>query len=213
MVRANNLKRMTLSQLRRMKIWRTAAAEWGCGLAMALTLQAADFIAGVDFSHLGFFETRGIRYQESGQPRDALSLLRSRGIQCVRLRLFTSNAAQAQADPYNYLNNLDYTLPLALRVKNSGLQLMLDFHYSDTWADPGHQAKPAAWTNLPFTELVSALRAYNSNCIAVLKAAGAMPDFVQVGNEITSGMLWAARTTPRCNGPSLANCSRLPSRA
>ena len=108
----------------------------------------------------------------------------------MRLRLFTSSAAQAQADPYNYINNLDYTLPLAQRVKNAGLQLMLDFHYSDTWADPGQQTKPAAWAGLTFTQLTQQMRQYNSNCIAAFKAAGAMPDYVQVGNEIISGLLW-----------------------
>ncbi len=108
----------------------------------------------------------------------------------MRLRLFTSSPAQAQADLYNYTNNLDYTLPLALRVKNAGLQFMLDFHYSDTWADPGHQAKPAAWANLTFSQLVAQLRQYSSNCVATFKAAGVTPDYVQVGNEITSGLLW-----------------------
>jgi arabinogalactan endo-1,4-beta-galactosidase len=67
---------------------------------------------------------------------------------------------------------------------------MLDFHYSDTWADPGHQRKPVAWTNLVFAELVQEVHDYSSNCIATFKAAGAMPDYVQIGNEITSGMLW-----------------------
>jgi arabinogalactan endo-1,4-beta-galactosidase len=67
---------------------------------------------------------------------------------------------------------------------------MIDFHYSDTWADPGHQAIPSAWTNLTFAQLVPQMRSYSSNAIASFNAAGAMPDFVQVGNEITSGMLW-----------------------
>lgn len=62
----------------------------------------------------------------------------------MRLRLYTSSAAQAYADPYNCTNNLDYTLPLAVRVKSAGLKLLLDFHFPDTWADAAHQAKPAA---------------------------------------------------------------------
>jgi len=149
-----------------------------------------DFIAGVDLSHLTFFEDRGINYREHGQVGDALILLRSRGINCVRLRLFTSSAAQAQADPYNYTNNLTYNLPLAIRVKNAGLKFLLDFHYSDTWADPAHQTKPAAWVNLNFTQLKAQMRNYNSNTIAAFAAVGAMPDYVQVGNEITPGFLW-----------------------
>jgi arabinogalactan endo-1,4-beta-galactosidase len=106
------------------------------------------------------------------------------------LRLFTSSDAQAQADPYDYINNLEYTVPLAVRVKSAGLKFMLDFHYSDTWADPGHQAMPLVWTNLTFVQLVQAMHDYNSNCIAAFRTAGAMPDYVQVGNEITDGMLW-----------------------
>lgn len=151
---------------------------------------AADFIAGADLSHLKFFEDRGVSYRVNGQVQDALTILKNRGINCVRLRLFTSSAAQAQADPYNYLNNLSYTVPLAVRVKNAGMKLLLDFHYSDSWADPGKQTKPAAWTNLNAAALETQIRDYSSNAIATLAAAGALPDFVQVGNEITGGLLW-----------------------
>jgi arabinogalactan endo-1,4-beta-galactosidase len=151
---------------------------------------AGDFVAGADFSHLAFFESRGITYRDAGQAQDGLAILKRQGLKCVRLRLFTSSTAQAQADPYNYINNLDYTLPLAQRVKNAGLQFMLDFHYSDTWADPGHQTKPAAWSSLTFTQLTQQMRQYNSNCVAAFKAAGAMPDYIQVGNEIIGGLLW-----------------------
>jgi arabinogalactan endo-1,4-beta-galactosidase len=152
--------------------------------------QGADFISGADVSHLCFFEERGVIYQEAGQPQDALEMLRRHCLTCVRLRLFTSSAEQAQADPYDCINNLAYTLPLAVRAKKAGLQLMLDFHYSDTWADPGHQTKPAAWTNLAFPLLEEQMYEYNRNCLAAFKAAGAMPEFVEVGNEITSGLLW-----------------------
>jgi arabinogalactan endo-1,4-beta-galactosidase len=151
---------------------------------------AMEFLAGADLSHLAFFENRGISYRVNGQAQDALVILKNRGLNCVRLRLFTSSAAQAQADPYNYTNNLAYTLPLAVRVKNAGLKLLLDFHYSDSWADPGKQTKPAAWTNLNFAQLKSQIRDYSSNTIAAFNAAGALPDFVQVGNEITPGLLW-----------------------
>jgi arabinogalactan endo-1,4-beta-galactosidase len=157
---------------------------------------AAPFIAGADFSHLVFLENRGVAYKAGGQTQDALAILKNSGLNCVRLRLFTSSAAQAQANPYNYTNNLAYTLPLAVRVKNAGLQFLLDFHYSDTWADPGHQAKPVAWTNLSSAQLVQQMRDYNSNSIAAFKAAGAMPDYVQVGNEITGGMLWTNGAVP-----------------
>jgi arabinogalactan endo-1,4-beta-galactosidase len=175
------------SLARRFSLW------VGLGLILAssgLARSATGFVAGADCSHLAFFESRGIVYRDGGQLRDGLAILKDQGLSCVRLRLFTSSAAQAQADPYNYINNLDYTLPLAQRVKSAGLQLMLDFHYSDTWADPGQQTKPAAWAGLTFAQLIQQLRQYNSNCIAAFKAAGAMPDYVQVGNEIIGGLLW-----------------------
>lgn len=149
-----------------------------------------NFIAGADLSLLAYFETNGIVYKDNGQPGDAIKILKNHGINCIRLRLFTSSATQAEADPYNYINNLAYTVPLAVRVKNAGLKFMLDFHYSDTWADPGHQAMPEAWKNFTFLQLVQVMHDYNSNCIAAFKSAGVMPDYVQVGNEITAGMLW-----------------------
>jgi len=173
-------------------VGQTAAVLIGAGLLFwAGAAPGADgFIAGADMSHLAFFEDRGVVYREDGRVRDALEILQQRGVKVARLRLFTSSAPQAQADPYNYTNNLDYTLPLAVRVKRAGLQFLLDFHYSDTWADPGKQAKPAAWASLTFAQLEAQMYQYNREVIAAFKAGGAMPDYVQIGNEITSGMLW-----------------------
>ena len=150
-------------------------------------------------SLLNYCESRGLIYRDNGRAGDAIQILKRHGINCIRLRLFTSSAAQAKADPLNYINNLDYTLPLAQRVKDAGLKFLLDFHYSDTWADAGHQAIPHAWTNPDFPLLVQEMRSYNSNCIAAFKAAGAMPDYVQVGNEISSGMLWPVGAVPGTN--------------
>jgi arabinogalactan endo-1,4-beta-galactosidase len=164
-------------------------------LALALVVPGglraqSNFIAGADLSLLAYFETNGIAYKDNGQAGDAIQILKNHGINCIRLRLFTSSDAQAQTNLYNYINNLTYTVPLAVRVKNAGLQFMLDFHYSDTWADPGHQTTPVAWRGLTFAQLLPQMRSYNSNAIATFAAAGAMPDYVQIGNEITSGMLW-----------------------
>ena len=96
-----------------------------------------------------------------------------------------------------------------MRVKNAGLLFALDFHYSDTWADPGHQTTPAAWASLNFTQLVQQMRAYNSNTIAAFAAAGAMPDYVQVGNEITSGMLWPLGQVSGNGGASWSQLGQL----
>jgi arabinogalactan endo-1,4-beta-galactosidase len=158
--------------------------------SLASASQNTNFLTAVDFSGLAFFESKGITYKDGGQVQDGIQILKNHGINCVRLRLWTSSPAQAAANPYNYINNNAYTVPLAVRVKNAGLLFSLDFHYSDTWADPGHQKIPNVWTNLNFTQLVQEMYYYNSNTIAVFAAAGAMPDFVQVGNEITQGMLF-----------------------
>jgi arabinogalactan endo-1,4-beta-galactosidase len=148
------------------------------------------FLVGADCSHVGFFEAHGKVYKENGVAVDPFHLLKEDGVNCVRLRLFTGSDDYAKQDSYNTINNLTYTVPLAVRVKQAGLPLLLDFHYSDTWADPGKQVKPSAWKDLTFDQLEERLYAYNRDCIAAFKKAGAMPDYVQVGNEITPGMLW-----------------------
>ena len=160
---------------------------------LAGATQNTNFLAAVDFSHLAFFESQGITYKDSGQVQDGIQILKNHGINCVRLRLFTNTnqpgGASAQFN-YDHINNTAYTVPLAVRVKNAGLLFCLDFHYSDTWADPDHQLTPAAWFNLSFAQIVQQMRTYNSNTIAAFAAAGAMPDYVQIGNEITQGMLF-----------------------
>lgn len=171
----------------RISILLIVASSFFSGAARANT----NFLAGADFSDLAFFEARNITYKDNKQVQDGIQILKNHGINCIRLRLWTGSTAQVRTNnPYNYTNNLDYTVPLAVRVKNAGLRLVLDFHYSDTWADPSHQALPLAWTNLTLAQLVQQMRIYNSNTIATFAAAGAMPDYVQVGNEITPGMLW-----------------------
>lgn len=175
------------------------------GLARANT----NFLAAADFSFLAYFESLGVQYKDNGVVQDAFQVLKNHGVNCIRLRLFTSSQAQAASNPYNFINNTNYTIPLAVRVKNAGLLFSLDFHYSDTWADPGHQATPSAWTNLSYTNLVLQMRAYNSNTIAAFAAAGAMPDYVQIGNEITDGMLWPNGQLTGTWGPSNPSWIRL----
>src|SRR5208282_424151 len=145
----------------------------GLLLGTTFAAPAASFVAGADFSDLAFFESRGVTYKDGGQVQDGIQILKNHGINCIRLRLWTSSAAQAQSNPYNYTNNLAYTLPLAQRVKNAGLLFLLDFHYSDTWADPSHQATPATWFSLTFAQMVQQMYTYNSNTIAAFAAAGA----------------------------------------
>jgi arabinogalactan endo-1,4-beta-galactosidase len=116
---------------------------------------------------------------------DALAILRARGVNCFRLRLFVAPDGEGVVT-----NDLAYSIALAKRAKASGARLLLDIHYSDTWADPAKQTKPAAWAGLAFPELVAAVKTYTTETLQAFVREGVAPDFVQLGNEITNGMLW-----------------------
>jgi arabinogalactan endo-1,4-beta-galactosidase len=142
------------------------------------------FLLGADISTLGQMEQRGAVYQDNANAgsADAIAIFMKHGWTCFRLRIWVN--------PRNGVNGLEYTTALAKRIKAAGATLMLDIHYSDTWADPQHQVKPAAWSKLGFDDLVKETGQYTTDVISALKAAGATPDLVQIGNEITGGTLW-----------------------
>ena len=156
----------------------------------ASSVNTHDFIAGADMSHVAWIENTGIQYKVDGQVADPITILKDRGINYIRLRQYTSSAEQATADPYNAINNQKYNIPLAKRIKAAGMKLLLNFHYSDTWADPAHQTKPKAWQELSYEELKKALYEYNRDSMIAYKQAGVIPDMVQIGNETRPGMLW-----------------------
>ena len=141
--------------------------------------------AGADISSLKRIEQAGGVFRANGRTQDAIAIMRAAGASVFRLRLFVN-----PNDSDVVVNDLTYTTALAVRVKASGAKLLLDIHYSDTWADPGHQATPAVWAGLSIDSLLPRVRAYTANVIATLKAAGARPDIVQIGNEVDAGMLW-----------------------
>jgi arabinogalactan endo-1,4-beta-galactosidase len=107
------------------------------------------------------------------------------GWNCFRLRIFVNPDGRG-----GVINSLEYTRALARRIKTAGAALILDFHYSDTWADPQHQIKPVAWKDLPFDQLQEQVEKYTADVMLDLKQHDALPDIVQVGNEITGGTLW-----------------------
>ena len=148
----------------------------------AATSTNAPFYLGADISALSQIEQQGGVYLDGGKPADALAIFMKNGWTCFRLRIWV--------DPRGGMNGLEYTTKLAKRIKDAGATFMLDFHYSDWWADPQKQNKPKAWANLNFDDLVKQTGSYTENVIKTLKAAGATPDFVQIGNEITGGLLW-----------------------
>lgn len=143
------------------------------------------FLRGGDISALAAIETRGGSFRDRGEVQDLIQIFSEHGCNCARLRLFVNPAHKDIV-----VNDLPYTLSLAKRVRSAGQLLLLDFHYSDTWADPGKQFKPSAWKALPFDQLEDQVREYTSDVMEEFRAEGVLPDIVQIGNEVIQGMLW-----------------------
>lgn len=169
-----------------------SAAEVSANSAVFAPTQVKNgFIKGADISTLKEMEDAGYKYYGfDGKEGDALTLLKEQGFNYVRLRLW-NDPYDANGNAYGGgTNDLATDLALAKRAKALGMGFLLDFHYSDFWTDPGKQIKPKAWANLSFEELKKAVYQYTYDTIIAFKDAGVMPDMVQIGNEITSGMLW-----------------------
>jgi arabinogalactan endo-1,4-beta-galactosidase len=152
------------------------------------TTRSALPIRGADVSTLKKNEDKGAVYFDSaGVRRDALSILRSGGVNYARLKVWVN-----PADGYN---NRARVLQMATRVKAAGMKLLVDFHYSDSWADPGKQVKPAAWASYSFTQLRDAVYNHTYDLCNALRAQGTPADMVQIGNEINPGMLLPTGST------------------
>lgn len=147
-------------------------------------------IIGADISFLPELEARGIRFSDKGVQKDVLDILKDHGFNYIRLRLFADPSADSGYAPGKGFCDLQHTLELARRIKKAGLKFLLDFHYSDTWADPGKQFKPAAWHGLGIHELARKVYDYTAEVLAALKKQGTLPDMVQAGNEINHGIIW-----------------------
>ena len=159
------------------------------------TTTGALSILGADVSSLQQALDLGAEYYyENGTQADPLQILKDHGINYIRLRVWV--------DPANGFNNKAKVLQFSQIVKSKGMKLLIDFHYSDTWADPEHQAKPAAWANHNLGQLHTDL--YNHTYIVCnsLKSMGATPDMVQIGNEINPGMLLPDGSTSNWNNLS-----------
>ena len=148
--------------------------------------RAQGYAIGADISFLGKCEQEGVVFKENGKPKNVLAILREHHYNWVRLRLFHDPSAS----PTKLPNDLSYTLALARQAKAMGFHILLDLHYSDTWADPGKQFTPAAWRGLNNKQLVHRVYRYTRRTIIAFRRAGVMPDMVQIGNEVTNGMLW-----------------------
>ncbi|MCH5261356.1 MAG: glycosyl hydrolase 53 family protein [Lachnospiraceae bacterium] len=152
-------------------------------------VDTSNFIRGVDVSTLDMLEDLGAKYYQNGSESDALTILRNNGANYVRLKLWV-NPYDKDGNAYGGGNN-DYatTLALAQRAKNLGMGILIDFHLSDFWADPANQIKPKDWENLTYSELKTTLYNYMKTTLNDFASAGIVPDMVQVGNEISTGIL------------------------
>ncbi|MCI8570313.1 MAG: glycosyl hydrolase [Lachnospiraceae bacterium] len=148
------------------------------------------FIHGMDISSMDEVVGLGGKYYDKGEERELTDILKSYGVNYIRLRLWLNPYTQEGASYGAGANDLNTTLRMIKRVKAAGFKYLLDFHYSDFWTDPGKQIKPKAWKDYGPAELEVALYEYTKETLLGLKEEGCLPDMVQVGNEITNGILW-----------------------
>jgi arabinogalactan endo-1,4-beta-galactosidase len=144
---------------------------------------ASTFAKGADVSWVTQMEASGYKfYDANGNQQDLFVLLKSIGFNSIRLRAWVNPTA-------GWCNTAD-VVAKAVRAKNAGLKILIDFHYSDTFADPSMQTKPAAWTSLDFATLNTTLYNYTAGVMDTLQMNGVTPDWAQVGNETSDGILW-----------------------
>ncbi|MDE5757969.1 MAG: arabinogalactan endo-1,4-beta-galactosidase [Allobaculum sp.] len=157
---------------------------------------------GGDISLLPEYEDAGAQYktQEGTAISDLLPWLHDEGMNAMRVRLFVNPVDHKIKYPSKYDPNacqdLEYITPLCKRIVDEGFKLMLDFHYSDTWADPAKQWIPESWRGLTDDELYQKIYDYTKETLSSLKASGISPAFIQPGNEISYGMLWGMEDDP-----------------
>jgi len=151
-----------------------------------INIQDTNFVKGADISWLPQMEATGYKfYNDNGIEQECFQILKDHGINAIRLRTWVN--------PTNHKTSghcsKEETVAMAIRVKKWGMKVMINFHYSDTWADPANQIKPAAWKDHSFPQLLNDVYNYTFDVMSALKTAGITPEWVQIGNEISPGML------------------------
>ena len=195
-----------------------------CILSFAASAQ--DKFVGGDISVLQSYEDNNVSYYDNTGNKidDVMKYLKSESVgwNALRVRLFVNpnktapNKETGKVDgttDAQVCQDINYVVRLGKRIKQEGFAFMLDFHYSDTWADPSNQWTPKAWLSLNDTQLEQKTYDYTAECLQVLNEADATPDFIQIGNEVSYGMLWGAyapnSNTNRCYSSTIdANWTR-----
>ena len=149
-----------------------------------------NFIKGVDVSMIKDLESHGASYRLNGKEEDLFKLLKQCGNTMVRIRIWAEPQDESGNSYGGGGNDLQTTIEIAKRAVKNGMEFLLDFHYSDFWADPGKQVKPKAWENLTGVALETAVYLHTVNTLKALRNEQLIPKMVQVGNEITNGLLW-----------------------
>ena len=158
---------------------------------------SAQKYVGGDISMLTKYENAGVVYKDkNGNAVQPLPFFKEQGLNAMRVRLFVD---PSQDNDKAVCQDLEYVKALGKRIKDQRMAFMLDFHYSDTWADPGKQWTPDAWKTLSDAELYEKIYEYSKDCLQQLKDAGATPDFIQTGNEISYGMIWGTKASVGSN--------------
>lgn len=161
----------------------TIAAIAASTSGRALAKQARKLANGIDISWLPEVEKYKKNYfTRSRKPMDAIKLMKYQGVKVGRIRVWV--------DPIDNNGDLDRAIKLAKRLKKANMQICIDFHFSDTWADPGHQTTPAAWSTTSIDDLEDQVFTYTKRTLRLFKEAGCTPQWVQLGNEIANGMMW-----------------------
>ncbi|MFY7965081.1 MAG: glycoside hydrolase family 53 protein [Chitinophagaceae bacterium] len=140
------------------------------------------FYKGADVSWITEMESSGVKFYNSEVQQECLSLLKQKGLNAIRLRVWVN--------PTNGWNNSNDVLTKAIRANDLGFKLLIDFHYSDSWADPAQQTKPASWVTQDIQQLKTSVYNHTYQVLQQLKTNGVIPLWVQVGNETNDGMLW-----------------------
>lgn len=142
----------------------------------------SDFIRGADLSFTPEIVAAGTVFKDNNQTKDIVQIFKDKGINTIRLRIWHT--------PVDTHSSLTEVLEFAKSLNVKGFSIWLDIHYSDTWADPGNQTKPAAWKNASLSVLKDSIYQYTSNTVQAFKSAGITLKIVQIGNETNSGFLW-----------------------